>query len=205
MDGVRRFLAAASSPSSSSPIEAPPASAVTPVFNPRNGPSWPPEPDPVSPPQTTAPLFSKKDRQKFRPNVPGPGDEPGNTSTQSGRSSNGVAMSPSRSVNSLSTPASPIMPSSSRPLPQTKMLPKKTINGGDMHAKRSSVLNTRDELLISLLASEAVVDSRDFDILTSEEVEDLKKVWPKFITNFLNAQCSQSGTPSPCRSAWGHG
>ncbi|KAJ7639359.1 Up-regulated during septation-domain-containing protein [Roridomyces roridus] len=37
-------------------------------------------------------------------------------------------------------------------------------------------LNTRDELLMSLLASEAVVDSRDFEILSSEEVDDLKKV-----------------------------
>lgn len=36
-------------------------------------------------------------------------------------------------------------------------------------------MNTRDELLISLLASEAVVDSRDFEILSSEEVDDLKR------------------------------
>ena len=28
------------------------------------------------------------------------------------------------------------------------------------------------------MASEAVVDSRDFDILTAEEVEDYKKVTP---------------------------
>jgi hypothetical protein len=42
--------------------------------------------------------------------------------------------------------------------------------------KRSStLLNTRDELIISLLASEAMVDSREYDILTSEEVEELKK------------------------------
>ncbi|KAL1737695.1 Up-regulated during septation-domain-containing protein, partial [Schizophyllum fasciatum] len=33
----------------------------------------------------------------------------------------------------------------------------------------------RDELLVSLLASEAAIDSRDFEILSSEEVEDLKK------------------------------
>ncbi|KAJ7656872.1 Up-regulated during septation-domain-containing protein [Mycena polygramma] len=36
-------------------------------------------------------------------------------------------------------------------------------------------MNIRDELLISLLASEAVVDSRDFEILSSEEVDALKK------------------------------
>jgi hypothetical protein len=29
---------------------------------------------------------------------------------------------------------------------------------------------------MSLLASEAVVDSRDFDILSAEDVEELKKV-----------------------------
>jgi hypothetical protein len=39
----------------------------------------------------------------------------------------------------------------------------------------SGTLNTRDELLISLLASQAVVDSRDFEILGSEEVDELKK------------------------------
>jgi hypothetical protein len=36
--------------------------------------------------------------------------------------------------------------------------------------------STRDELLLSLLASEAVVESRDFTILNSEEVDELKKV-----------------------------
>lgn len=42
--------------------------------------------------------------------------------------------------------------------------------------KRSStLLDLRDELLVSLLASEAAIDSRDFEILSSEEVEDLKK------------------------------
>ena len=40
----------------------------------------------------------------------------------------------------------------------------------------SGNLNTRDELLISLMASEAAIDSRDFEIITAEEVEDLKKV-----------------------------
>lgn len=38
------------------------------------------------------------------------------------------------------------------------------------------MVDTRDELLMSLLASEAVVDSREFEILSSEEVEELKKV-----------------------------
>ena len=37
-------------------------------------------------------------------------------------------------------------------------------------------LTTRDELLMSLMASEAVIDCREFNILGTEEVEDLKKV-----------------------------
>lgn len=44
-------------------------------------------------------------------------------------------------------------------------------------SKRSSqMLNIRDDLLMSLLASEAIVDSRGFEILSAEEVEELKKV-----------------------------
>lgn len=38
------------------------------------------------------------------------------------------------------------------------------------------MLNIRDDLLMSLLASEAIVDSRGFEVLSSEEVEELKKV-----------------------------
>lgn len=42
--------------------------------------------------------------------------------------------------------------------------------------KRSSqMLNVRDDLLLDLLASEAVVDSRGCQILSAEEVEELKK------------------------------
>lgn len=37
-------------------------------------------------------------------------------------------------------------------------------------------MDTRDELLISLLASEELLDSREYDILSAEEVEDLKQV-----------------------------
>ncbi|KLO19890.1 hypothetical protein SCHPADRAFT_817661 [Schizopora paradoxa] len=39
----------------------------------------------------------------------------------------------------------------------------------------SSSVDTRDELMISLLASEEMLDSRDYDILSAEEVEDLKQ------------------------------
>jgi len=36
--------------------------------------------------------------------------------------------------------------------------------------------NTRDALLLSLLSSEAMVESREYEILSAEEVEELKKV-----------------------------
>ena len=40
----------------------------------------------------------------------------------------------------------------------------------------STPLNTKDELLMSLLASQAVVDSKDSEILTADDVEELKRV-----------------------------
>jgi hypothetical protein len=40
----------------------------------------------------------------------------------------------------------------------------------------SILVNPRDDLLMSLLASEAAVDSSGFQILSSEEVDDLKRV-----------------------------
>lgn len=40
------------------------------------------------------------------------------------------------------------------------------------------MLNVRDDLLMDLLASEAIVDSRGYQILSAEEVEELKKVRP---------------------------
>lgn len=40
------------------------------------------------------------------------------------------------------------------------------------------MLSSKDDLLMSLLASEAIVDSRGFEVLNAEEVEELKKVRP---------------------------
>lgn len=78
--------------------------------------------------------------------------------------------SPPRLNGAIPGPSSP-----SRPLPnRVAQLSQKL---SDRNWKRSSsMVDTRDELLMSLLASEAVVDSREFEILSSEEVEELKKV-----------------------------
>uniref|UniRef100_D8PQL7 Up-regulated during septation protein 1 domain-containing protein n=1 Tax=Schizophyllum commune (strain H4-8 / FGSC 9210) TaxID=578458 RepID=D8PQL7_SCHCM len=169
MNGVRRFLGAATA----SPPPAPEDAPVVPPLVPRNGPSWPPNnagsPDSspyTSPKMNTAALFLRKDKQKAPPPPPLPNDDdsPGSSARTSGVSSmmtsqgqTSATSSPSRPSMSLSK-STPI-PGSSRP-----------------EWKRSSTLvNLRDELLVSLLASEAAIDSRDFEILSSEEVEDLKK------------------------------
>lgn len=189
MNGVRRFLGAASTSPPSSSLPEP-----TPLVIKPKGPSWPPQPEsPVQPPYegsktTTAALFLRKDRQKPQPIPPATDEDVGNTSIQSGRSSNVSSLiSPTRSQTSFvtSSPNRPQIGRSSSPtagssslrssLP-SRLLPRESIDQPELDRKRSSgPLNTRDELLLSLLASEAVVDSQEFDILSSEEVDDLKK------------------------------
>ena len=40
----------------------------------------------------------------------------------------------------------------------------------------SAMFSAKDELLLELLSSEAVLDSRDCEILASDQVEELKRV-----------------------------
>ncbi|KAJ7223959.1 Up-regulated during septation-domain-containing protein [Mycena rebaudengoi] len=160
--GVRRFLASAASTATSS---SPPPADPTPL---KGGPSWPPPAlvtaipaSPTLPSPKTAPLFLKKDKQEDSGTVKSP------VRTQkplaSARSPVASSSSPTPSLSRLPQPSSPL----SRVPPPTRVSTSRLGN--------NAPLNTRDELLISLLASEAVVDSRDFEILSSEEVEDLKK------------------------------
>ena len=123
-------------------------------------PSW--SPTSTSTPESTQPLFLKK-----KP----PSDD-------------------SRTLSNFSTPS----PTRSQYLlnnspPSSSSLNRISRNLVDLSEsgwkQNSGLLNTRDELLMSLMASEAVVDSRGFDILTAEEVEDYKKVTP-FSFNIWN-------------------
>ncbi len=52
-------------------------------------------------------------------------------------------------------------------------LARKPVDG---EKRMSVVFSSKDDLLVSLLASEAIVDSRGCEILSAEEVEELKKV-----------------------------
>jgi hypothetical protein len=129
------------------------------------GPSWPPT---STTPESTQPLFLKKEKQK----LPSEDDLAVNHLRTL---SNFSTPSPTRSQYLLNNPP----PSSS----SLNRISRKSVNLSESGWKRNSgLLNTRDELLMSLMASEAVVDSRGFDILTAEEVEDFKKVTPLLIS-----------------------
>lgn len=83
------------------------------------------------------------------------------------------------------------------PQPQPQLLPlaragpssRPVVNTKSAGSTNGTVVvgavNTPDELLLSLLASEAVVDSREAEILSAEQVEELKKARIRFFTNTL--------------------
>ncbi|OSX59393.1 hypothetical protein POSPLADRAFT_1150078 [Postia placenta MAD-698-R-SB12] len=200
MNGVRRFLTGGGTPTSSTFPQSPPSppsqyATITPSPPKSTAPlaisakpSWPPSPlqsptelSPVTSPKvTTAALFLRKDRQKPLPSASE--DTQGNASfhsPQSSRESNGVG-SPARGQASVQMSSPVAGPSSPRPLPSRvselsrKLVERPGVTTLDL--KRNSEMgSTRDDLLIDLLASEAIVDSRGCEILTSEEVEELKK------------------------------
>ena len=54
---------------------------------------------------------------------------------------------------------------------------KRMVNGSaSPSSNQGPVLNPKDELIIELLASEAVVDSRDYEIMGTDQLDELKKV-----------------------------
>ncbi|KAF8076740.1 Up-regulated during septation-domain-containing protein [Lyophyllum atratum] len=174
MNGVRRFLGAATASTSSSPPSAtvdPPTAPLSFSAKAINGPSWPPSsPTTATPP--TPPLSFKKEPSRQRFDSPPPPDgEQTRTSTSDSNFRQSAGSSSS--------------PSSSR-VPPNRLTLRKTVahsqSPPDADWKRSSAAssssgtaNTRDELLLSLLASQAVVDSREFEILGSEQIDDLTK------------------------------
>lgn len=71
------------------------------------------------------------------------------------------------------------------------------------------MLDIRDDLLMSLLASEAIVDSRGCEILSAEEVEELKKVCTllsQYIPRVFNSSLPISmSCPHPKKNRHGFG
>ncbi|EIN10854.1 hypothetical protein PUNSTDRAFT_85232, partial [Punctularia strigosozonata HHB-11173 SS5] len=191
MNGVRRLFTGASSATTPDPPpkpESPPKATIPLVINAK--PSWPPSSPSISPRSptkslpgsplespktTTAGLFLRKDKQR-PPAMPSESDA-GDTSFQSRPMSNAASsfMSPVRNQ-APSLPPSPETTQRSRPrtISRPSIISRKLPNYSSP-LRPSSPGNSRDELLISLLASEAVVESRDCEILPAEEVEELKK------------------------------
>ena len=152
MNGVRRFLTGnATSPDPPQPT---PVISTSPLSL-SNKPSWPPADNDQttnvlteSPVSTTNPLFLKRDR-------PRPQDDEKPRSSSSRADSVQTALS----------------------LPKaTRIPPPNAISLTVDHRNGENAYSTRDELLLSLLASEAVVECQGHVILSSEQVEELKKV-----------------------------
>ncbi|TFK90878.1 hypothetical protein K466DRAFT_542726 [Polyporus arcularius HHB13444] len=178
MNGVRRFLgggtgSATSTPSSQNdPLPSSPGST-----NPLNlppKPSWPPTASPPQngasledSPKTTAALFFRKDRQRPPPSSKSDEDT-GNSSFQSSRDSVDSGRTSTQPSSPVAGPSSPRMPMPMR----VAELARKPVDG---EKRMSVVFSSKDDLLVSLLASEAIVDSRGCEILSAEEVEELKK------------------------------
>ena len=152
MNGVRRFLTG--STASPDPPQPAPAVPISPLSL-SNKPSWPPADNEQttnvlteSPVSTTNPLLLKRDR-------PRPQDD-------------GQARSSSSRADSVQSVLSPRK--------TTRIAPPNAMPPGVDHGNGGDSYNTRDELLLSLLASEAVAECQGNEILSSEQVEELKKV-----------------------------
>ncbi|KAI0080839.1 hypothetical protein K474DRAFT_1588909 [Panus rudis PR-1116 ss-1] len=199
MNGVRRFLGGGlgsgnTTPTSEEaalpPSPSPPQPVTAPLFV--SKPSWPPssppesptEPAMTSPETTTAALFFRRDRQRPPPPPGPPHPHPHPPGGASSTDDDESLESPRPSSNGTYglPPMSPVAgPSSPKARPQrVSQLSRKSVdrvNGRTPpELKRlSGLASVRDDLLMSLLASEAIVDSRGYEVLSSEEVEDLKK------------------------------
>ncbi|KIJ20530.1 hypothetical protein PAXINDRAFT_174869 [Paxillus involutus ATCC 200175] len=194
-----------SSPASSQPQPPPPPAPVTPPpaasFVSSGNSSWPSQDSPsISPSSSDARSASRTSsglviRKNTKPPLPASPtnfeDAPGTTSFQSANSASTSASvrSPAGSLSSyhVTSPTRKSLPngggsvfgspkagpSSPRVLPPSLVQPRNSDAAG--WQRTSGLVNIRDELLTSLLTSEAVVDSRECEILSAEEVEELKK------------------------------
>lgn len=161
MNGVRRFLTGNNT--SPDPPQPPPAVPISPLSL-NTKPPWPQTDNDQttnvlteSPVSTTSPLSLKKDKPRSQ-------DE-----DQSWRSS-------SRKDSAQST----VSPRKTARIPP----PNATLPAVD-HRNGENAHSTRDELLLSLLASEAVAECQGHEILSSEQVEELKKVRSSPITQLI--------------------
>jgi hypothetical protein len=148
MNGVRRFLTG--NTASPDPPQPPPVVPISPLSLNTKSPT---DNDPTnvmseSPVSTTSPLSLKRDKPR-----PQDDDRPQNSSFRKD--------SAQPTISSRKTARIP---------------PPNPIPLAVDHSHDENAHSTRDELLLSLLASEAVAECQGREILSSERVEELKKV-----------------------------
>lgn len=148
MDGVRRFLVG--NTAGPDPPQHTPAVSISPLSLNTKPPADNDRTNILteSPVSTTSPLSLKRDRPR-----PQDDDKPQQPSSRK----------------DFSQPIVPPRRTTQAPPPNTTPLAVDHGTGENAHS-------TRDELLLSLLASEAVVECQGHEILSSEQVEELKKV-----------------------------
>lgn len=166
MNGVRRFLGGGGGNSTPPPSATPQSVSPLVISGKQLQPPWvdqsPTPPLENSPKNTTAALFLRKQKLPPRPSSPSSDDD-----VRRPQSNGSTLVSPTRSLPMRKSTTS--SPGAGPSTPRTPFNFYTSIS-------QSGQLNTKDELLMSLLTSEAVVDSRDFEILSAEEIDELKKV-----------------------------
>lgn len=180
MNGVRRLWGGGrTSPATSQPPSQPEPTLTAPPPVPTTAsnskPPWSPQGSPPTSPLATEPpvastpgLVIRKDKAKLPPIPP--------STNFSGETSPPIT-SPTGSLDSyaITSPNG----CSDFPSPSTGLVtspPAPPITDGIEWKRTSGLVNIRDELLMSLLSSEAIIDSRNCEILSAEEIEELKKV-----------------------------
>ncbi|KAI0314907.1 Up-regulated during septation-domain-containing protein [Amylostereum chailletii] len=168
MNGVRRFLGGPSS--SSSPPQLPPTtplSSIPPLNFSFGSGSGSRSPSPTKPYSANSEYSTASKDSASQPPTPGlfiRKDRKPPPSHTNGHANGGSVSRPASET--LSSPVAG--PSSPRKM-------NGDLASSSKRGSASGFASTRDELLMSLLSSEAVVDSRGYAILNSEELEDLKK------------------------------
>lgn len=181
MNGVRRLLGAASGTATSS------FEQQSPVYSQSTNPDWVPQ----LPPNAD---YSSSANPRLPTRTPSPPPFPklanGSSPIRVPSRQNSSPISPDdtraynrrtnsvNSVHSRSSSAKSKQPPLSGHYKAASSLSKSAVNGFVTPPVPGSSLGgtTKDELIIELLASEAVVDSREYEILGAEQVEELKKV-----------------------------
>ncbi|KAG1719151.1 Up-regulated during septation-domain-containing protein [Suillus lakei] len=165
MNGVRKLWGGGSSSTSS-----PTAASATPMTPKSPAPSTTPSAE-GSPLTTTPGLFIKKNKKQS--SVASVSDAGNSNDVNGSERSASPATSLTRITSPLRKPVPNPVPGPSSPRILPPLRPRTST--ASEWKRTSGLLNIRDDLLMSLLTSEAVVESRECEILSGEEVEELKK------------------------------